>query len=179
MLITVIFLLPETLSQEDVKRNIELMRQSKEGLARLQEKRKKDPAYQPTEDEMAQEILSKSTYVRLMTTKPIFISVLLYGMLSLVQGGHDALYPIWMINPKQLKGFEWTQTEVGYLYSWLGPVQMLSGPLLNHLTAKLWTCKQIWLYSGWGYLFSILLAPLSVYTIHLPEWVWIDSVVHR
>lgn len=141
----------------------------------MQEKRLKDPKYQPTEEEMTQEILSKGNYLQLITTKPIFMSVLLYGLLSLVQGGHDALYPVWMINSKEKKGFEWTQTEVGYLYSWLGPVQMISGPLLNNIAAKLWTCKQIWLYSGWGYLFSILLAPLSVYTIYLPEWVVVST----
>ena len=118
-----------------------------------------------------QELLVNSSYVKLMTTKPIFISVFLYGMLSLVQGGHDALYPIWMINSKENKGFEWTQTEVGYLYSWLGPIQMLSGPLLNNLAAKIWTPKQIWLYTGWGYLISILLAPLSTVTINMSEWV--------
>ena len=154
---------------------MELMKQSKEGLRLLEEKRAKNKNYQPTEEEMTQEILSQSSYVRLLTTKPIFLSVLLYGLLSLVQGGHDALYPVWMINSKELKGFEWTQTEVGYLYSWLGPVQMLSGPLLNNIAAKVWTCKQIWLYSGWGYLFSILVAPLSVYTLDLPEWVRADN----
>lgn len=118
-----------------------------------------------------QEILSHGSYVQLLTTKPVFMSVLLYGLLSLVQGGHDALYPVWMINSKEKKGFEWSQTEVGYLYSFLGPVQMLSGPLLNGVAARLWTYKRMWLYSGWGYFFSIILAPLSVFTLSLPEWV--------
>ena len=35
-----------------------------------------------------------------------------------------------MINPKESKGFEWTQTDVGNLYSLLGPVQMISGHIL-------------------------------------------------
>lgn len=137
----------------------------------MKEKREKDKNYQPTEEEMMQEILSHGSYVQLLTTKPVFMSVLLYGLLSLVQGGHDALYPVWMINSKEKKGFEWSQTEVGYLYSFLGPVQMLSGPLLNGVAARLWTYKRMWLYSGWGYFFSIILAPLSVFTLSLPEWV--------
>lgn len=109
------------------------------------------------------------------------MSCLLYGLLSLVQGGHDALYPVWMINSKEDKGFEWTQTEVGYLYSWLGPIQMISGPLLNNWAAKLTSYKKIWVISGWLYFFSIIAAPLSVYTIDLPEWVSIknNQIIHR
>ena len=72
----------------------------------------------------------EGSYFRLMVNKKILLSVFLYGALSLIQGGHDALYPVWMINPKSSKGFEWTQTDVGYLYSLLGPVQMLSGHIL-------------------------------------------------
>lgn len=68
--------------------------------------------------------------MRLLTTKNVFLPVFLYGTLSLVQGAHDALYPVWMINPKEAKGFEWTQTDVGNLYSLLGPVQMISGHIL-------------------------------------------------
>ena len=81
-----------------------------EGLKQLKEKREKDPNYLPTENELTQEILSGGSYFHLLTTKPVFMSCLLYGLLSLVQGGHDALYPVWMINSKEDKGFEWTQT---------------------------------------------------------------------
>ena len=96
----------------------------------LQEKREKNPAYQPTEEERIQELLVQGTYSHLIVHKPVLLSVFLYGALSLVQGAQDAIYPVWMINPKEAKVFEWTQTDVGYLYSLLGPVQMISGHIL-------------------------------------------------
>ena len=72
----------------------------------------------------------EGSYPRLLTNRQVFMACLLYGMLSLVQGGHDALYPVWMINPVEAKGFDWTQSEVGMLYSMLGPIQMVSGHIL-------------------------------------------------
>ena len=96
-------------------------------MALLKQKRERDPNYRPTEEERIQEILLRGSYVKLVVDKRIMLSVVLYGLLSLVQGGQDALYPVWMINPVENKGFGWTQTEVGLLYSWLGPVQMLAG----------------------------------------------------
>ena len=123
-----------------MKKNIALMRRSKvcaddcddhqEGMKHLKEKRERDPNYIPTEDERIQEILMEGSYPRLLTNRQVFMACLLYGMLSLVQGGHDALYPVWMINPVEVKGFDWTQSEVGMLYSMLGPIQMVSGHIL-------------------------------------------------
>lgn len=137
ILIMVLFCLPETLSKEDVRKNKELLKRSRvgvenvihsqEGMARLKEKRERDPNYRPTEEERIQEILMRGSYVKLVSDKRILLSVLLYGLLSLVQGGHDSLYPLWIINPTENKGFGWTQSEVGLLYSWLGPMQMLAG----------------------------------------------------
>ena len=93
----------------------------------MKEKRARNPNYLPTEEERIQEILLEGSYGRLMSNKFIAISVFLYGALSLVQGAHDAVYPVWMINPKSVKGFEWTQTDVGYLFSMMGPIQMICG----------------------------------------------------
>lgn len=100
-------------------------------MARLKERREKDPNYRATEEERIQEILIGGSYLRLIADKRIFLSVLLYGLLSLTQGGQDALYPVWLINPKENKGFDWTQSDVGLLYSWLGPVQMIAGHILG------------------------------------------------
>ena len=137
ILIMVLFCLPETLSKEDVRKNKELLKRSRvgvensihsqEGMAHLKEKRERDPNYRPTEEERIQEILMRGSYVKLVSDKRILLSVVLYGLLSLVQGGQDSLYPVWMINPAENKGFGWTQSEVGLLYSWLGPVQILAG----------------------------------------------------
>ena len=99
-------------------------------MKHLKEKRARDPHYIPTEDERIQEILMEGSDPRLLTNRQVFMACLLYGMLSLVQGGHDALYPVWMINPVEAKGFDWTQSEVGMLYSMLGPIQMVSGHIL-------------------------------------------------
>lgn len=99
-------------------------------MARLKERREKDPNYRATEEERIQEILIGGSYLRLIADKRIFLAVLLYGLLSLTQGGQDALYPVWLINPKENKGFDWTQSDVGLLYSWLGPVQMIAGHIL-------------------------------------------------
>ena len=109
-----------------------------EGMALLKEKREQNPNYRPTEEERIQEILLRGSYVKLVSDKRILLSVMLYGLLSLVQGGQDSLYPVWMINPVTNKGFGWTQTEVGLLYSWLGPVQMLSGHI--HVKLKYLSC---------------------------------------
>lgn len=100
-------------------------------MKHLKEKRARDSHYIPTEDERIQEILMEGSYPRLLTNRQVFMACLLYGMLSLVQGGHDALYPVWMINPVEAKGFDWTQSEVGMLYSMLGPIQMVSGHILS------------------------------------------------
>ncbi|OAO17306.1 zinc induced facilitator-like 2 protein [Blastocystis sp. ATCC 50177/Nand II] len=171
ILIIVLFFLPETLSKEDVKKNIALMRRSEEGMKHLKEKRARDPHYIPTEDERIQEILMEGSYPRLLTNRQVFMACLLYGMLSLVQGGHDALYPVWMINPVEAKGFDWTQSEVGMLYSMLGPIQMVSGPVLNSVVARLLTYKEMWLISGWLYMATIVITPIGVLTLSMPQWV--------
>ena len=100
----------------------------------MKEKRARNPNYLPTEEERIQEILLEGSYGRLMSNKFIAISVFLYGALSLVQGAHDAVYPVWMINPKSVKGFEWTQTDVGYLFSMMGPIQMICGHIYLSIT---------------------------------------------
>ncbi|KAK8798091.1 hypothetical protein WA171_005616 [Blastocystis sp. BT1] len=171
VLLTVLFFLPETLSKEDVKKNIALMKKSKEGLELLRQKRARDPKYKPTEDERIQELLMEGSYFRLMVNKKILLSVFLYGALSLIQGGHDALYPVWMINPKSSKGFEWTQTDVGYLYSLLGPVQMLSGHILFILMLNALHSTSVEWCSSYLYMFTILITPICALTLSSPSWV--------
>lgn len=178
ILLIVLFCLPETLSKEDARKNIALMRRSEEGMKLLKEKRERDPNYVPTEEEHIQEILTEGTYPRLLTNRRVFLACLYYGMLSLVQGGHDALYPVWMINPVEAKGFDWTQSEVGMLYSMLGPIQMISGPVLNSVIARLLTYKEMWLVGGWLYMFTLLITPAGVLTLSMPQWVqWFVTYV--
>ena len=109
----------------------------------------------------------------------------------MVQSGQDSLLPLFLINPPEKGGFDFDQTDIGWLYTGIGPIQIVFNhilfatllssftlPLIFPLVAKLLTYTEI--YSWTGILYSIM---LFIYpTISLfnttPIWVVIPSDLH-
>lgn len=68
----------------------------------------------------------------------VFLSDLLNGneglipivIVSLVQSAQDSLLPLFLINPINMGGFDFDQTDIGWLYTGIGPIQMVFSHIL-------------------------------------------------
>ena len=49
----------------------------------------------------------------------------------MVQSGQDSLLPLFLINPSDKGGFEFDQTDIGWLYTGIGPVQIIFNHILS------------------------------------------------
>ena len=148
-----IFAAPETLSRESAKKAKE---QKKKNSSRVKQliKDQKQGKQISKEDEMLI-ALSKDSYFDLILNKRVLIACSLYAVVCLVQSGQDSLLPLFLINPSDKGGFEFDQTDIGWLYTGIGPVQIIFNPLIFPLVARLWTYSSI--YSFTGILYSVLL----------------------
>lgn len=43
--------------------------------------------------------------------------------------------------------------------------------MLNSVIARLLTYKEMWLVGGWLYMFTLLITPVGVLTLSMPQWV--------
>ncbi len=43
--------------------------------------------------------------------------------------------------------------------------------MLNSVVARLLTYKEMWLISGWLYMATIVITPIGVLTLSMPQWV--------
>ena len=42
-----------------------------------------------------------------------------------MQSAQDSLLPLFLINPIDMGGFDFDQTDIGWLYTGIGPIQMV------------------------------------------------------
>ena len=82
-------------------------------------------------------------------------------MYGAIQGGQDALYPIWLINSPEDHGFDLTSSDLGWLYTGVSPMQIFSTPLLYPQLTRLMTNKQVSYVTGYIYSFLLLITPLA------------------
>ena len=134
-----IFAAPETLSRESAKKAKE---QKKKNSSRVKQliKDQKQGKQISKEDEMLI-ALSKDSYFDLILNKRVLIACSLYGnshgwlwpiaVVCLVQSGQDSLLPLFLINPSDKGGFEFDQTDIGWLYTGIGPVQIIFNHILS------------------------------------------------
>ena len=129
-LITAIFMIfraPETLSREqakqaklDKKKNRERVKQIKVKLAAKQS---------ITSEEEMLLTLSRDTYLDLLHNRNVMISCILYALVCMVQSAQDSLLPLYLINSVDKGGFDFDQTDIGWLYTGIGPIQII----FNHI----------------------------------------------
>lgn len=122
-----IFRAPETLSREqakqaklDKKKNRERVKQIKVKLAAKQS---------ITSEEEMLLTLSRDTYLDLLHNRNVMISCILYAFVCMVQSAQDSLLPLYLINSVDKGGFDFDQTDIGWLYTGIGPIQII----FNHI----------------------------------------------
>lgn len=92
---------------------------------------------------------------------------------SLVQSAQDAVLSLFLINPIEKGGFDFDQTDIGWLFAGIGPIQIIfnhilslrmvasfTSPLLYPLITRLYTYRGIYFASGLIYSVFLLLYPL-------------------
>ena len=92
---------------------------------------------------------------------------------SLVQSAQDAVLSLFLINPIEKGGFDFDQTDIGWLFAGIGPIQIIfnhilslrmvasfTSPLLYPLITRLYTYRGIYFVSGLIYSVFLLLYPL-------------------
>ena len=122
--------------------------------------------------------MTKDNYFDMIRDRDVFISCLLYGLTSLLQGTQDALIPLWLLNPISQGGFLWKQSEIGWLYTGLGPVQVIFAPVIFPALSKVITYKTNYISSGILYGISLALHPLASLTNQSAEWVCFLLLYH-
>ena len=110
----------------------------------------------------------------------------------MVQSGQDSLLPLFLINPPERGGFDFDQTDIGWLYTGIGPIQIVfnhillvlflpsfTPPLIFPLVAQLLSYTEI--YSWTGILYSIMLFLYAIISLFntTPIWVVVPSAIHR
>lgn len=109
----------------------------------------------------------------------------------MVQSGQDSLLPLFLINPPEKGGFDFDQTDIGWLYTGIGPIQIVFNhilifllllsftlPLIFPLVAKLLSYTEI--YSWTGILYSVMLFIYPVISLFntTPIWVVFPPGIH-
>ena len=122
--------------------------------------------------------MTKDNYFDMIQDRDVFVSCLLYGLTSLLQGTQDALIPLWLLNPISQGGFLWKQSEIGWLYTGLGPVQVIFAPVIFPALSKVITYKTNYISSGILYGISLALHPLASLTNQSAEWVCFPLLYH-
>ncbi|KAK8803344.1 hypothetical protein WA158_001038 [Blastocystis sp. Blastoise] len=172
-LFTLVFL-PETLSKEEIHKRQEMKAHYANQCRLIKEKKVKNPHYVYTEKEEILVQLSQDSYIELLKNKYVVITAVLYGMTGFVQGVHDAILPLWLLNPVGKGGFEWDQTNMGYLYAGVGPIQIVFTHILyielyicvniKGIIFALFSYKSIYFGSGLLYGLELILYPLVSYS---------------
>ncbi|KAK8803490.1 hypothetical protein WA158_001184 [Blastocystis sp. Blastoise] len=167
----VLFGLPETLPKNERDKNRSSKKQMKESIKSIEAKKKQNPDYEYTEKEIALVSWKGDNYGHLFTEKNAFLTCALYGIMSFLQGMHDAVYPLWVLNPRNiLNGFEMDQTATGFMYAGNALAQILDTPLLLPLFATLFNYLDI---SFWAIIiFGIVMfiTPVLGLASYAPAW---------
>ena len=79
----------------------------------------------------------------------------------MVQSGQDAVLPLYLINPLDKGGFEFDQTDIGWIYTGIGPIELMYTPLIFPQIAKLMDYTSIYSWTGIIYSFILLIYPVT------------------
>ena len=125
-----IFRAPETLSREQAK---QAKLDKKKNHERVKQIRVKLAAKQSiTSEEEMLLTLSRDTYFDLFRNRNVMISCVLYAFVCMVQSAQDSLLPLYLINSVDKGGFDFDQTDIGWLYTGIGPIQII----FNHILCR-------------------------------------------
>ena len=160
------FAAPETLPREAAKKAKEDKKRNAMKVVGINKRLEKGEKIS-LEEEMLIE-LSRDNYFDLVRNKEIFLSCLSYCILSLsfslfdwlvlvstIQSGQDSLLSLYLINDKKHGGFGFDQTDIGWLYTGIGPIQIIFNHILSftslhftslHFTSLLYNSFSYFLY---------------------------------
>ena len=125
--IFMIFRAPETLSREQAR---QAKIDKKKNAERVKEiKLKLEAKKQITKEEEMLLMLSRDTYFDLFRNRNVMITCTLYALVGMVQSAQDSLLPLYLINSVDKGGFNFDQTDIGWLYTGIGPIQIV----FNHI----------------------------------------------
>lgn len=173
ILILVLAFLPESLTKAMRIANAEEQKKTKKRYQEIRETMRKNPDYVPSVDDRYILQLNQGDYFSLICNHDVLVSCIIYGtplpfhspnnpgIYGSIQGGQDALYPIWLINSPENHGFSLTSSDLGWLYTGVSPMQIFSTPLLFPQLTRLMTNKQVSYVTGYIYAFLLLLNPLA------------------
>lgn len=136
---------------------------SKERYDAIKLKMKTNKDYVPSIEDQYIIKLNESSYLQLICQKDIFWSCFIYGFYTLVPSGHDAIYPVWLILDPKHRGFSFSSSDLGWLYTGLSPIQIFASPLIFPLLGILLKAKGVSYMSGLAYATLILICPLAAY----------------
>ena len=134
ILIMVLLFLPESLTKDMRKENVEEMKKSQARYRELKALMKKNPDYVPS---------------------------IMYGIYAIIQGGQDAVYPVWLINSQEHHGFGFTSSDLGWMYTGLSPIQIFSTPLLFPLITRLMDRKTVSYFTGIAFSLLLFISPVA------------------
>ena len=146
-----IFRAPETLSREQAR---QAKIDKKKNAERVKEiKLKLEAKKQITKEEEMLLMLSRDTYFDLFRNRNVMITCTLYALVGMVQSAQDSLLPLYLINSVDKGGFNFDQTDIGWLYTGIGPIQIVFNHILSvvelnwleilHFTSSLSTDRTI------------------------------------
>ncbi len=161
ILIMVLLFLPESLTKDMRKENAEEMKKSQARYHELKALMKKNPDYVPSIDDRYVIELNQGGYFQLIQKRDVLIACLIYGIYAIIQGGQDAVYPVWLINSQEHHGFGFTSSDLGWMYTGLSPIQIFSTPLLFPLITRLMDRKTVSYFTGIAFSVLLFISPVA------------------
>ena len=178
VLIMVIFMFPESLTKEMREANKVEKQKSHARYLEIKEIMKINKDYVPSIDDRYVIQLNEGGYLQLVCKHDVFWSCLIYGFYALIQSGQDALYPVWLILDPQHKGFSFTSSDLGWMYTGLSPIQIFSTPLIFPLIGVLLKATGVSYMSGIVYACLLMVSPFAYLANSASIPVVIPSLFH-
>ncbi|KAK8827551.1 hypothetical protein WA577_007098 [Blastocystis sp. JDR] len=161
ILITVLVFLRESLTKQMRTENAAERKKSQARYHELKALMHVNPDYVPSIDDRYILELNQGSYLQLICKRDVLITCVMYGLYAVIQGGQDAIYPVWLINSPEHHGFDFTSSDLGWMYTGLSPMQIFSTPLLFPLLTRLMDRKSVSFFTGYIYCFFLFLSPIA------------------
>ena len=150
ILITVLVFLRESLTKQMRTENAAERKKSQARYHELKALMHVNPDYVPSIDDRYILELNQGSYLQLICKRDVLITCVMYGLYAVIQGGQDAIYPVWLINSPEHHGFDFTSSDLGWMYTGLSPMQIFATPLLFPLLTRLLDRKSVSFFTGRG-----------------------------
>lgn len=161
ILITVLVFLRESLTKQMRTENAAERKKSQARYHELKALMHVNPDYVPSIDDRYILELNQGSYLQLICKRDVLITCVMYGLYAVIQGGQDAIYPVWLINSPEHHGFDFTSSDLGWMYTGLSPMQIFATPLLFPLLTRLLDRKSVSFFTGYIYCFFLFLSPIA------------------